>query len=97
MSTDLRIEFPSQGATYCRQRYGVYQYDTYPRTSVLAGQERRTFLDDFATLAEAQSTYPTATPDCGCGYIDIDARTAHLPGDDDPDPTGEYDPNPYDY
>ncbi len=24
------IEFPSMGTTYCRQEFGVYEYDVYP-------------------------------------------------------------------
>ena len=57
---DVRIEFPSMGATFCNQVYGVYQYDVYPRNSVLGGQERRTWLDEFPTLEEAKSKFPTA-------------------------------------
>lgn len=64
---DIRIEFPSKGATYCRQEYGVYSYDEYPRSSVLAGQTRRIFLDSFETLEEAQSKYPEAKV-FGCCY-----------------------------
>jgi hypothetical protein len=54
----IQIEYPSEGATYSRDQYGVYRYDTYPRSSVLAGQERRVFLDSFNTLEEAQAAYP---------------------------------------
>ena len=66
----LVIEYPSAGKTYRNEKYGVYQYDTYPESSVLAGQERRSFLDDFDTLAEAQKNYPQASWDGegGCGY-----------------------------
>ena len=65
--TDIRVEFPSRGATYCRQAYGVYKYDAYPDNSVLAGRVRRTLLDSFATLAEARAAYPDAV-EAGCGY-----------------------------
>lgn len=54
------IEFPSTGATYFREEYGVYRYDTYPRSSVLAGQTRRSFLGSYASLEEARADYPTA-------------------------------------
>jgi hypothetical protein len=64
---DIRIEYPSSGATYNTPNYGVYRYDTYPRHSVLAGQRRRQFLDSFPTLEEAQAKYPGAEL-CGCGY-----------------------------
>jgi hypothetical protein len=57
---DIRIEFPSMGATFCNEVFGVYQYDTYPRTSVLGGQPRRTWLDEFPTLEEAKSKFPNA-------------------------------------
>lgn len=57
---DIRIEFPSKGATYYNECYGVYKYDTWPNHSVLAGQERRTYLEEFNTLEEAQAKYPKA-------------------------------------
>jgi hypothetical protein len=56
----LTIEYPSSGATYSEDRYGVYRYDVYPESSVLAGQERRSFLDSFKTLDEAKAAYPDA-------------------------------------
>jgi hypothetical protein len=62
------IEYPSQGATYSRDAYGVYEYSTYPRSSVLAGQERRCFLDRFDTLEEARAKYPKATFRDSSGY-----------------------------
>ena len=57
---DIRIEYPSAGATYCNEVYGVYKYGTYGRGSVLAGQQSRQFLDTFATLEEAMAKYPGA-------------------------------------
>lgn len=77
---DIRIEFPSRGATYRTNTYGVYRYDTYPDYSVLAGQERRTFLDQFETLQEAQAAYPDAV-EAPCGYQPPNLN--HLPEDDD--------------
>lgn len=65
----LVIEYPSAGATYDHDTYGVYQYDTYPDSSVLAGQERRSFKGDFDTLEAAQAAFPEASWDGGgCGY-----------------------------
>ena len=64
---DVRIEYPSKGATYNRDAYGVYRYDTYPKSSVLAGQQRRQFLGTYETLEEARAEYPNAEL-CGCGY-----------------------------
>jgi len=80
---DVRIEYPSRGATYSRPVYGVYRYGVYPRHSVLAGQESRTFLDSFPTLEEAKTAYPGAYVAAGCGYRDIDTMVAHLPDDGD--------------
>ena len=76
---DLRIEFPSAGATYSRELYGVYQYGTYPNSSVLAGQQSRSFLDSFPTLEEAKAAYPEAI-EAGCGYRP--PYLNHLPDDD---------------
>lgn len=79
---DIRIEYPSRGATYRRDQYGVYKYDTYPRHSVLAGQQRRTFLETFETLEEAQAAYPKAVYHEGaCGYRE--PNLSHLPDDSD--------------
>ncbi len=61
-----QIEYPSKGATYCREEYGVYAYDTYPPGSVLAGQARRSFLDAFPTLEAAQAKYPQAKVNHSC-------------------------------
>lgn len=54
------IEYPSVGATFHRDEYGVYRYDEYPSSSVLAGQERRSWLDSFKTLEQAREAYPDA-------------------------------------
>lgn len=78
---DVRIEFPSRGATYSTPVYGVYAYDEYERYSVLAGQMRRTFLDKFSTLAEAKAAYPDAVGPVGCGYMP--PSLSHLPDDGD--------------
>jgi hypothetical protein len=69
------IEYPSSGATYYREDYGVYRYGTYERGSVLEGQEKRSFVESFATLAEARKAYPEARWDGGgSGY-----REVHVP------------------
>jgi hypothetical protein len=77
---NIRIEYPSAGATYNRPEYGVYGYGVYPRSSVLAGQTRRVFLGSFATLEEAQAEYPDAEL-AGCGYQA--PYLDHLPDDGD--------------
>jgi|SRR5215831_872808 len=77
---DIRIEYPSRGATYCRDEYGVYEYSEYGPGSVLEGQECRRFLASYPSLVEAQTAYPDADV-TGCGfsppYLD------HLPDDTD--------------
>ena len=78
---DVRIEYPSAGATYCRREYGVYRYGVYPRHSVLAGQTMRIFLDSFKTLEEAKAAYPQAQVVAGSGYAPPDL--SHLPDDED--------------
>ena len=75
-----QIEYPCAGATYSHPEYGVYQYGVYPRSSVLAGQTRRVFLDRFPTLEEAQKAYPEAELTGSCykePYLN------HLPDDGD--------------
>ena len=59
-TSTLRIEFPSVGRTYAHNEYAVYEYGTYPRSSVLAGQMSRTFLDSFDTLEAARIAFPGA-------------------------------------
>jgi hypothetical protein len=81
MSSYITIEYPSQGATYSNDSYGVYEYSTYPRSSVLAGQEKRSFLDSFDTLEEAQKAYPNATFSQSCGYRE--PCLSHLSDEDD--------------
>lgn len=83
------IEFPSAGATYSTERYGVYKYDVYPESSVLAGQERRTFKGEYDTLEEAQHEHPEAEWNGeGCGYREV--FIPHTAPDwFDPDAAGE--------
>ena len=54
------IEFPSRHVTFIEWEFGVYGYGVYPRSSVLAGQERRVWLGGYPTLAAARADYPTA-------------------------------------
>jgi hypothetical protein len=54
------IEYPSIGRTYATNDYGVYEYSVHDENSVLAGEERRVFIDCFKTLAEAQASFPNA-------------------------------------
>ncbi len=76
----IQIEYPCAGATYNRPEYGVYQYSVYPRSSVLAGQQRRVWLDSYTTLEEARAEYPDAEVTTSCykaPYLN------HLPDDGD--------------
>ena len=73
------------GATYRNDKWTVYEHSTYPRHSVLAGQRRRVWMDDFETLAEAQAAYPKARVS-GATYQA--PYLEHLPSEDVPD----YDP-----
>lgn len=56
------IEQGSRGATYRNDdnTFTVYEIGTYPRSSVLAGQQRRQWLDEFDSLEAAQTAYPNA-------------------------------------
>ena len=76
---DIRIEYPSQGCTYLRAEYGIYEYTTFGRGSVLEGQERRCFLASFPTLAEAQAAFPSAEVTGAC-YNPPDL--SHLPDEE---------------
>jgi hypothetical protein len=69
---DLYIE-PSAGATYSHDgEFAVYAYGTYPDSSVLAGQERRSYVDGgFTSEAEAKAAYPDAIIAGGSGYREI--------------------------
>jgi len=67
-SEDIRIEYPSVGATYHNNCYGVYKYYEAPLSSILAGTECREWLGEYETLAEAQKAYPFASNPAGTGY-----------------------------
>lgn len=67
MKADLTIE-RGRGATYASERWTVYEHGVYDRDSVLSGQSRRTWLDDFDTLEEAVIAYPDAVVIGGTTY-----------------------------
>jgi hypothetical protein len=71
----------------------VHGFGTYERSSVLAGQPRKVFLDAFPTREAALEQYPTATN--GSRWTDPVISLDHLPGEDDPVPGGMY-PDDYD-
>ena len=66
--SDYTIE-RGRGATYATERWTVYEHGVYDRDSVLAGQSRRTWMDDFETLQEAVIAYPDAVVIEGTTYI----------------------------
>lgn len=76
---DLTIE-RARGATYASDRWAVYEHGEYERGSVLEGQSRRVWLDDFETLDEARAAYPDADVIDGTTYRLQSLN--HLPGED---------------
>jgi len=62
-------------------RYVVKGYGTWEKYSVLAGQVKITFLDSFATEAQARETYPDLKKDgteYGNKYLDPVNTFDHL-------------------
>lgn len=74
------------GETY-HQREGVtvYKHDRYPRGSVLAGQDRRTFVDTFESVEAAKAAFPKATDltQVGSTHRPVADVVRHLPDDTD--------------
>lgn len=68
--------------------YIVYGWGTYPRSSVLAGQPMKQFIDSFDTEEAARERYPNVT--ASNRLLDPVVSLAHLPGEDDPVPGGMY-------
>lgn len=63
---------PMMGATYgpsFEGEVGVYEYGTYPASSVLAGRRKRVFLDS-GTLEEMQEKYPEAEESRGSRFVE---------------------------
>jgi len=78
----LVIERGGRGMTYRKTSgFTVYKLGTYPRSSVLAGQQQRTFMDSFDTLEEARAKFPTAKLIAGTSYQA--PYLGHLPDDGD--------------
>jgi hypothetical protein len=80
VSPDLTIE-RGRGATYQSERWTVYEHGIYGRDSVLSGQSRRIWLDDFDSLEEAVIAYPDAVV-CGSSTYQPPCLN-HLPGEDE--------------
>lgn len=77
--SNLTIE-RGRGATYATDRWTVYEHSVYERGSVLEGQSRRVWLDDFDSLEEAIVAYPDADVIDGSTYRMPCLN--HLPGED---------------
>lgn len=54
--------------------FSVYEFGEYPKSSVLAGQTCKRFVDNFDTVEEAQASYPKAD----LGYRDAYNYFGHL-------------------
>lgn len=57
------------------QYWAVYEWGVYEDSSVLAGQNRKSFIGSYTTLEEAQEKYPTAQ----VGYREANNTVDHLP------------------
>ena len=83
----LTLEF-GRGQTYRNNNPTLYGHSTYGRSSVLAGQRRRVFLESWDTVDEARAELKAAkiryTDLCdtrGSTHIPVDVITAGLPDD----------------
>lgn len=86
-----------RGQTYHTANPVLYAHGTYERSSVLAGQEKRSFIDEFDSIEEARSVIEQlkkAIPGFevddwfeggGSSHVDVDAMTRHLPDEDEGD------------
>lgn len=92
-NTYKTIEQGSRGATYQNgaDTFTVYEIGTYPRHSVLAGQESRRFIDSYDSLEAAKAAHPTAEPIDGSTYRE--PALSHLPDDGYDDTAWPDDPN----
>lgn len=87
--SSLTLEW-GRGATYANGQPTLYGHGTYPRSSVLAGQHKRVFLDSFDSpeeaieyLTAAGVKYDNLLGNHGSTYEDVESKVAHLP--DTPD------------
>tara|TARA_R110000772_G_scaffold83288_2_gene176104 strand:+ start:1074 stop:1379 length:306 start_codon:yes stop_codon:yes gene_type:complete len=66
--------------------FSVYEWGTYERGSVLAGQTKKQFRRGFDTLAEAREAFPDA--EVSEGVRSAENTFGHLPGSDHLDDQG---------
>jgi hypothetical protein len=90
------VEF-GKGETYVSEFLTLYAHDKYPRSSVMAGRSRRSFIEDFEDEAEARKVVKAAGIeaitdfDCGSTHVPVSEATAGLPGEDGWPSYGEID------
>jgi hypothetical protein len=82
MSEYRQIEFPAVTTGGSRRdEYAVYEYGEYEPWSVLAGQERRSFIDSYETLKEARLNHPEADTDGGNAFPPNAIGPLYIPRD----------------
>jgi len=73
-------------------KYGgidVLGWGVYEKGSVLEGQSKKVFLDNFETEDEARRAYPLAGS-FSSAWTDPQVSLSHLPSENDPVPGGMY-------
>lgn len=68
--------------------FNVYRWGTYGRSSVLAGQTKKSLVASFDTVEEALAAHPGA--EVMNHRMSAGNTFDHLPGPDDPVPGGMY-------
>jgi len=77
---------PGHGETYHTGKPTLYAHDEYPRSSVLHGQPRRTYIHEFDSKDEAQKVCVVLKLkpdfyDSGTTHVSSEVLTRHLPGE----------------
>mgnify|MGYP005993041857 CR=1 FL=1 len=80
-----------RGQTYNSGLPTLYAHDSYPRSSVLYGRERRRYVHEFNSIEQAMEMlsghrimrYLDNMMEGGTTHVDVDVVTSHLP--DTPD------------
>ena len=73
MAKDLTIEYSDEYNWWC-----LYEFSTYPRSSVLAGQTMKSYRGHYDTLEQAEKENPTAST----GFRDANNTFDHLPSEE---------------
>jgi len=75
-----------RGETYSSGQPTLYGHSAYPESSVLAGRERRIFIESWETWEEAQkdlAQWKVKYTESGSSFIPSSQIVAHLPDDTD--------------